>query len=277
MLWFANLFCMLGLLAQLGHASAAEQGGGAPATVAPAQTALIIMHGKWGAPPAPLAERFSKEGFHVISPEMPWSGKRLYDSTYEEALKALHETIAELRAKGFRKIIIGGQSFGANGALAYTSVYGDVDGLFMMAPGHHPEIGKQRQGARLIADAKAMVAKGKGDAPVELIDYNDGNRSQSVQISARAYLSFYDENSLANMSRAASNVKQPVPVLMLMGNGDYLTMQGKGYIFGRLPAHPLSQYIESDAPHREVPKASFPVILKWVTTVDPREKTDPTK
>ena len=267
MRWFTNLFFILGLFAQIGHASAADQGAAVPATISPAQTALIILHGKWGKPPAPLAERFTQEGFHVISPEMPWSGGRLYNSTYEEALKALHETIAELRVKGFRKILIGGQSFGANGALAYASVYGDVDGIFMMAPGHHPELGKQRQGTRLIADAKEMVAKGKSDALVDLIYYNDGNRSKGLQISAKAYLSFYDENSLANMSRSAATVKKPVPVLIIMGHGDYITGQGKGYIFGRLPAHPLSLYIESDAPHREVPKASFPAILKWVTTI----------
>lgn len=235
--------------------------------VVPSQTALIIMHGKWGKPPAPLAERFANEGFHVESPEMPWSRERLYDVTYEDALAAVHAVVKELRAKGFRKIIIGGQSFGANGALAYASVYGDVDGVFMMAPGHHPEMGRQWQAPGLIADAKALLAKGKGDELVDLIDYNDGNRSKAVRMPAKVYLSFYYENSLANMSLSASKVKRALPVLMIMGQGDYITGQGKGYIFGKLPAHPLSEYIESDASHREVPKASFPIIRQWITAV----------
>lgn len=247
--------------------SAAQASAQPDAGITPAQTALIIMHGKWGKPPAPLAERFAKEGFHVVSPEMPWGRDRLYDMPYEEALKSVHATVKELRAKGFRKIIIGGQSFGANGALAYTSVYGDVDGLFMMAPGHNPEIGKQWQAPGLIADAKELVSKGKGDTLVDLIDYNDGNRSKAIRIPAKVYISFYYENSLANMSLSASKVKKSLPVLMIMGNGDYITGQGRGYIFGRLPEHPLSRYVESDASHREVPKASFPMIRDWIAAV----------
>lgn len=232
--------------------------------IKPHETAIILLHGKWGAPPAPLAGEFAEERFHVVSPEMPWSGVRGYDVTYEQALKALNATVAALRESGYRRVIMGGQSFGANGALAYAAVYGDVDGVMLFAPGHNPDIDKNGQPRGMIADARAAIAASRPDQPVAFIDYNDGNRSRALQLRADAYVSFFADDSLANMRLNAARVSRPLPVLCVMGNGDFVTRQGSGYFFDRLPRHPKSQYLVSRAAHREVPRASFTLALEWV-------------
>jgi hypothetical protein len=51
--------------------------------VKPHETAIILMHGKWGSPPAPLDSNFSVRRFHVVSPLMPWAGVSGYDKTYD--------------------------------------------------------------------------------------------------------------------------------------------------------------------------------------------------
>jgi pimeloyl-ACP methyl ester carboxylesterase len=232
--------------------------------VKPHETALVLMHGKWGAPPAPLAADFAAERFHVVSPEMPWSGARNYDVTYEEALKQLQATVAGLRASGYRRVFIGGQSFGANGALAYAAVYGDVDGVLLFAPGHNPDIDRNGQPRGMIADARSAIAAGRPHETVAFVDYNDGNRSRALQLRADAYVSFFADDGLANMRLSASRVPRPIPVLCVMGNGDYVTRQGSGYFFDRLPRHPKSQYLVSRAAHREVPRASYPLALDWI-------------
>lgn len=235
--------------------------------VKPHETALILLHGKWGRPPAPLAEDFARERFHVVSPEMPWSGTRNYDETYEQALKQLHATVTELRAQGYRRIVVGGQSFGANGALAYAALYGDADGLLLFAPGHNPDIDRNGQPRGMIADARAAIRNHRPDETVSFIDYNDGNRSRAVQLRADAYVSFFADDGLANMRLSASRVTRPVPVLCVMGNGDFVTRQGSGYFFDRLPRHPRSRYVESRASHREVPRASYALALDWINGV----------
>lgn len=235
--------------------------------VRPQETALVLLHGKWGAPPAPLAAEFANEQFHVVSPEMPWSGARNYDVTYEAALKTLNGLIAGLRARGYRRIVIGGQSFGANGALAYAAVYGDVDGVMLFAPGHNPDIDRSGQPRGMIAEARAAIAGNRPEQPVEFIDYNDGNRSRGLQLRADAYVSFFADDGLANMRLNAGRVARPIPVLCVMGSGDYVTRQGSGYFFDRLPRHPKSQYVVSRASHREVPRASFSLALDWLDGV----------
>ena len=232
--------------------------------IKPHETALVLLHGKWGAAPAPLAAEFATERFHVVSPEMPWSGSRSYDATYEEGLKALNGIVATLRAGGYRRVLIGGQSFGANGALAYAAVYGDVDGVMLFAPGHNPDIDRNAQPRGMIADARAAIAANRPDQPVAFIDYNDGNRSKALQLRADVYVSFFADDGLANMRLNASRMSRPIPVLCVMGNGDFVTRQGSGYFFDRLPRHPKSQYLVSSAAHREVPRTSFALALEWV-------------
>ena len=105
------------------------------------QCAVVLMHGKWGTPQfisfygrrlAPICE--------VETIEMPWSRHRNYDVTYAAAIEEIAQQVGKFRQKGTRLVIVGGQSFGANAALAYASMKGDVDGIIALAPGHVPSI-----------------------------------------------------------------------------------------------------------------------------------------
>ncbi|MFT4991159.1 MAG: pimeloyl-ACP methyl ester carboxylesterase [Polaromonas sp.] len=232
-------------------------------TVKPKEIALILLHGKWGGPPAPLSQRFLQAGFHVVSPEMPWSGNRAYSATYASSLKDIHNIVEDLKRMGFKKIIVGGQSFGANGALAYAATYNDIDGALLLAPGHNPDIGLNWQ-PRKVEAAKDLIKLGAPETLVSFTDYNDGNRTRDFQIRADVFVSFFDGDGLANMRLSAGKVTKSIPVLAVMGNGDYVTTKGSWYFFDQLPKNPKSQYLVSSAKHREVPAASFDLALKWI-------------
>ena len=234
--------------------------------VKPHETAIILMHGKWGSPPAPLDSNFSIQKFHVVSPLMPWAGVSGYDKTYEQALKEINTLVIKLRVSGFKKVIIGGQSFGANGALAYAAAYGDVDGLVLFAPGHNPDIDRNNQPG-IVSDALKNIKEGRPDQLIQFTDYNDGSRQKIVQARSDIFYSFFAEDSLANMSESAKKVKKPVPTIVFMGNGDYVTKKGSGYFFDKLPKHEKSKYQISSASHRNVPLASFDATLDWIKEI----------
>ena len=231
--------------------------------IKPHETALILMHGKWGGPPAPQASAFVLEGFSVTSPVMPWAGARRYDQTYQEALKDLNMLVKKLRSEGYKAIIVGGQSFGANGALAYASAYGDVDGLILFAPGHNPDIDRNGQ-PRMVSIAKESINSGKPEALISFPDYNDGGRTQTFEARSDVFVSFFADDGPANMSLNAQKMKTPIPTIVFMGSSDFITRQGSGYFFDRMPKHAKSKYNVSSAGHREVPAASFESALTWL-------------
>lgn len=262
---------LIGLFLAIAAFGAAAQGsdstGSTPASrISPNDMALVLMHGKWGRPPAPLAAQFTQAGFQVLSPEMGWSGAQAYRVTYADSLAAVHRDIEKLRASGVKKVVVGGQSFGANGALAYASLYDNIDGLMLFAPGHNPDIDRNRNPAK-VQLAKSMVEKGQGDQPVVFTDYNDGSRVRDFEVPAASYLSYFDPKGLAAMPVSAQRIRKPVPVIVFMGRSDFVTTQGPGYFFHRLPGHPGSRYVVSLAGHREVPAASYDEALKWLEAV----------
>jgi pimeloyl-ACP methyl ester carboxylesterase len=224
------------------------------------------MHGKWGSPPAPLDSNFSVQRFHVVSPLMPWAGVSGYDKTYEQALKEINQLVIKLRVQGFKKIIIGGQSFGANGALAYAAVYGDVDGMMLFAPGHNPDIDKNWHPG-LVSEAKKNIKEGRPEQPITFTDFNDGGRQRTFEARSDIFYSYFADDSLANMSKSATKIKASIPTTVYMGNGDYVTRMGSRYFFDRLPSNAKSKYQISSASHREVPMASFNNALDWLKGV----------
>ncbi len=229
----------------------------------PHETAIILMHGKWGSPPAPLDSNFSVQKFYVVSPLMPWAGVSGYDKTYEQALEEINKLVIKLRAQGFKKIIIGGQSFGANGALAYAAVYGDVDGIMLFAPGHNPDIDRNWQPG-LVSEGKKNMEEGRPEQLITFTDFNDGGRTRTIEARSDIFYSYFADDSLANMSKSATKLKVAIPTTVYMGNGDYVTRMGSRYFFDRLPSHAKSKYQVSSASHREVPRASFDNALEWL-------------
>ena len=104
---------------------------------------VVLMHGKWGTPQSmsALASELGSRGYLLSNAEMPWSGRRLYDVDYPAALKEIEQQVNDLRAKGAKRIVVAGQSMGANAAVAYASSGFPLDALVILSPGHFPELG----------------------------------------------------------------------------------------------------------------------------------------
>lgn len=228
--------------------------------------ALILMHGKWGRPPGPLARYFEREGYTVVSPEMPWSGGRLYGTSYRAGLEEVHREVARLRAAGAKKVIVGGESFGANGALAYQAVHGDADALIVLAPGHMPG-GWYRSGLtrEAVDRAAAMAREGKRDERTSFTDYNQ-DRQRPLSTTVDAFLSFFSPSGLANMNASAKGIKQALPVLVVNSSNE-VKSQGRSFIFEALPAHPKSVYLESAQDHGGAAEGSRNDAQRFVDSV----------
>ena len=114
-----------------------------PVLAASAEVGVVLMHGKWGSPQSmlPLARDLESRSYRVSNAEMAWSGRRLYDVSYPAALKEIEQQIRHLRANGARRVVVAGQSMGANAAVAYASSGFALDGLVILSPGHFPELG----------------------------------------------------------------------------------------------------------------------------------------
>lgn len=265
------LLCLAGLLHGVAWAQATQQRPESPPeprseSLSRGDVGVVLLHGKWGQPPAPLASRLAQAGFQVVSPEMGWSRSNAYRITYQDSLAGVRKEVEKLRASGVKKVVIGGQSFGANGALAYAGHYGEVDGVILFAPGHNPDIDRNRDPVK-VRQAKALIEKGEREALIEFTDHNDGGRVRDIQTSPTAYLSYFDPEGLASMPASARRIKVPVPVIVFMGRSDFVTTKGPWYFFNHLPRHPASLYQVSPADHREVPAASYDEALKWIETV----------
>lgn len=228
--------------------------------------ALILMHGKWGRPPGPLANYFEREGYAVVSPEMPWSGSRLYDAPYRAGLEEVRREVARLRAAGARKVIVGGESFGANGALAYQAVHGDADALIVLAPGHSPG-GWYRSGLtrEAVDRAAALAAEGRRDERISFTDYNQDRRRQ-LSVTVDAFLSFFSPSGLGNMNATAKGIRQAVPVLVVNSTNE-VRSQGRSFIFDALPTHPRSVYFESAQDHGGAAEGSRDEVRRFVDSV----------
>src|SRR4051794_14706245 len=150
---------------------------GAPAPIAAAQTGalqgygIVLLHGKGGQPGGnigSLAAALEAAGATVLMPRMPWSGAQghpeKYAVPYEQALAQIGPAIARLKARGASKIVVAGQSLGANAAIGYAARHGaDLAGIVALAPGHTPERpGFRARVAEGVARAKELVGSGRG-------------------------------------------------------------------------------------------------------------------
>src|SRR6478735_10925930 len=97
---------------------------------------IVLLHGKWDRPPTHvmlLARQLESAGYKVSTPVMPWSDARGYDASYPQALAEIEASAKSLRDKGAKRIVVAGQSFGANGALAYAASGKPVDAVVALS------------------------------------------------------------------------------------------------------------------------------------------------
>ena len=231
---------------------------------------VVLLHGKWAKSTsglAPLARELESRGFKVTTPLMPWSDGREYDVDYPTALAEIDAAVKTLKGKGAKRIVVGGQSLGANGAIAYAGSGREVDGVILMAPGHVPDQGGFRQTvASSVSKAKQWIADGKADEKTDFADSNQGSR-KTIFTTPKNYLSYFDPDGLGAMPKSARAIKTPTPVLIVMGNQDGLSRFGESYIFNKAPKHPKSAYVTIDSDHFSTQTLAIPEVVKWLESL----------
>lgn len=232
---------------------------------------IVLMHGKWGSPDksiVSLASALEGKGFLVSAPEMPWSRRRSYDRSADDALNEIDAEVAKLRDKGARRIVIAGHSLGAAAALAYASRR-TIDAIIAIAPGHTPE--SKVIAAKLAEDvkkAKTMASAGKGDEIEWFLDLNTGARSASLKMTARTYLSYSDPAGTMNFSRNVESLKPGTLVLWVEPLGEEPPARNNMMrLFKMLPQGLNVTLIEPDADHMSTPDRATAEIVKWIESV----------
>jgi pimeloyl-ACP methyl ester carboxylesterase len=235
----------------------------------PPSTGVVVIHGKWGRPGDPnttggFAAALQRAGFVVDQPEMPWSGARLYDRGFDQAMDEIDAAVLRLRASGVKKIVVAGHSQGGSAALRYAALGRPLDALILIAPAPLPEGSVYRNRlADDLARAAAMVASGHGDDGAQFTDLNSDNRSRSVRFKAAIYLSYNSGDGPAAMTPNVQHLG-PVPVLWLAPRFDPLTQALDRLLWPRVPSATPATRIEVIADHMGAPMAGRDAAIDWL-------------
>lgn len=231
---------------------------------APADTGIVLMHGKWGSVNnmVPLARELESRRYLVNNVEMAWSGRRLYDVDYPAALKEIETQVRHLRSNGAKRVVVCGQSMGSNAAVAYASSGFDLDGLVILSPGHFPERGMGKRVRPSLERARSMVAANRGADFASFDDFNQG-KQMTIKVAASTYLSYFEPDGLGAITKNLTKISKPMPVLLVIGTADPFYPESKG-MFDSAPPHPLNRYVALDTDHFNVPKSAAAQLLKWL-------------
>ena len=125
---------------------------------------IVVLHGKGGTPTTGiegLTESLKAQGALVETPELPWSARRIYDATYDQAMDEIDVAVEKLKKAGAKKIAVVGHSLGANAAIGYAARRKGLTAVVALAPGHLPEAWALRaRTSGAIATARKMIAAG---------------------------------------------------------------------------------------------------------------------
>lgn len=230
---------------------------------------IVYLHGKGGWPGAfagGILSSLEEEGALVATPEMPWSFKRKYGATYEQAMAEIDAVVAELKFKGVARIVVIGHSLGANAAIGYAARHPDLAAVVALAPGHLPEAeGLRSHTHDAIAQAKQLIAAGEGDVPRRFPDL-----AQGIPLMATAtpfvYLSMFDPDGPAVIPKNAVAMG-PVPLLWVVGTLDPIARRGPDYAFKSAAKNPKSRYIEVFAGHLTTPLVARKQVVEWINSL----------
>lgn len=239
-----------------------------------AKIGIVLLHGKGWTPKSAhlsgLVRDLEKEGFIVITPEMPYSKDREYDKSYEDTVSEIDKHVSELKRRGANKIFIGGHSLGANVALYYAAKT-SIDGVLAIAPGHTPELqGFQAKLENSVERAKKMIGEGKGDKQGRFIDFNQGKTS-TIRSTAKIYLSWFDPDGQAVMPKNTAAIKAGTALLWVIGTKDKMYERGQAYAFDKAPSSPNNKYLVVNSDHFNTPNDASGEIIKWLKTFNKKE------
>lgn len=243
----------------------------ASAKAAPNDIGIVLLHGKQGSPSSMLglAQDLRAAGYKVATPEMPWSQRRELDVAYPEALREIETAAATLLKEGAKDIVVGGHSFGGNGAIAYASSGRTALGIFALSPGHVPERGNFRKTAAPgVERARALVAAGTPQEKAWFPDLNQG-QSRQIRTTAAAYLSYFDPDGVAAMPKSAAAIPHPVPIFIAVGDSDVIAGYAETAIYQAAPRHEKSVYLAQAGDHMNTIRIATPALVKWLQALSP--------
>ena len=203
---------------------------------------IVLLHGKTGSPDTvinQLAIALQGAGYLVDTPEMCWSRRRIYDRPFLDCLTEIDSAIGRLKGRGAGRIVVAGMSQGGDAALAYGARRANLAGIIALAPAAAPE---RQVGlgdiAQNVAQARALVAAGRGDETASFVDRN-ASGPFSVRTTATIYLSYLDPQGSANMLDSVR--KLHAPLLWVAGSADP-SQTGAKAEFNQAPANPLNRF-----------------------------------
>jgi dienelactone hydrolase len=255
-----RLALLLGFIAILVAQTAAAATGG---------IGIVLMHGKGGTPTGhigALASALQQKGYLVSTPAMPWSKDRIYDASFDDALREIDREVDALKRNGAKRVVVAGQSLGANVALGYGAARDHVDAIIALSPGHNPDAPAfARRLGTDVSRARELIAAGKGRDKQSFSDLNQGQLMR-VTATAEIYLTWLDPDGRAVMAKSAASFKAPTPLLVLVGNGDR-TAPAPDEFFTKAPPHPGSRFITLSAGHFDLPDVAAAAVADWLRTL----------
>lgn len=236
---------------------------------APKDIGILLLHGKWGHPNGlrTLATELERQGYKVVLPLMPWASVRNYDVDYSQALAELDEQVKILKDNGITQIVVGGQSLGANAALAYAATRSGVYGVAALAPGHTPD--RSVFFKTLTPDfekSQKMIKEGRGAEKFFFDDINQGQK-KSIYMSANSYASYFDPQGLGAMPRSASMLSKTTALLLVIGEKDGLIAVGEDYIYNVAPKNSRNRYVIIKSDHMNTAATAAPVFIQWLESL----------
>ena len=235
---------------------------------------IVIMHGKGGTPTrnvAELASALEAKGYLVANLDMPWSARREYDTSVSAAEAEVEAALATLRSKGASRVFVTGHSQGGLFTLYFANKH-VVDGIIAIAPSGNVggNVFQEKLGAT-VADARKMIAEGKGNEKARFSDYEGSKGLTPVTTTAALYFDWFNPDGSMNQVAATKNVNPRIPVLFIAPKADYPGLiKLKQEMFNALPANPLTVLYEPDATHVGAPSASIAEIIRWTTDISTR-------
>lgn len=212
-----------------------------------------------------LAIDLYEDGFLIESPLCAWSKRKNYSQPVDIALsKCVTPRVKKLKKRGAKKIIILGNSLGANAAIRAGVVIDGIDGIVAMAPGHTPEHQRTRDAlSNDIAQAKAKISAGNGHERIRFRDFNQGERNPK-ETSAENFLSWFDPKGKAVMALNAPKIKDGTAFLWIAGKDDIISNGTGKKIYESVPTHPNSEFVLVEGGHRDVRKFGKDRIIQWL-------------
>ncbi|HLM11116.1 MAG TPA: alpha/beta hydrolase [Reyranella sp.] len=243
----------------------------APAT-AQGAIGVILMHGKQSSPNTAglrdIASKAEAAGMKVVVPSMPWStgAWEKINVTPDQVFTLIDGYANQLRAQGAQRIVVGGQSLGANVALAYAAARQNVAGVVMAAPGHSP-VGSYRNNPSVkesIDRAAQLVQSGQGNQSYSGLDDNQGS-SIRMSTTAGVYAAWMSPRGQASMHAQAPLLPANIPVMVIVGTKDPGYGYIETYVYKPAAKNPYSKYLVIDGgDHRNTDQAASQRIVDWV-------------